>query len=66
MCNIGPKSCRRQLPSSDYENGELYTAVVVTCPPGQSTTAFFHFMRIIFFESDKSNSSFENENANAF
>ena len=66
MCHIGPKFCRRQLPSSDYENGELHTAVVVTCPPGQNTTELFYLMPIIFFESGKSNSSFENGNANAF
>ena len=66
MCRIGSKFCHRQLPSSDYENGEHITAVVVTCPPGQNTAALFYLMPIIFFESGKSNSSFENENANAF
>jgi hypothetical protein len=66
VCRIGSKFCHRQLPSSDYENGEHITAVVVTCPPGQNTAALFLFNAHYFFESGKSNSSFENENANAF
>ena len=66
MCHIGPKFCRRQLPSSDYENGELYTAVVLLVPLARTLPRFFYLMPIIFFESGKSNSSFENGNANAF